>query len=91
MNCDLCNAPLSSSEIVFIPLREMQQAVQRGFNPFKTKGIDLSAQTGLAGAFGLSTDLMFQNWRQRLMADTTDWGLCPACLKAYREATGKAR
>ena len=84
MYCDLCNKTISANEMVRIPLREMQQAVRDGFNPFKTPGIDMSASGTLASAFGISVEEVFQDWRQRVMADTTDWGLCPACAGALR-------
>lgn len=84
MYCDLCNKTISANEMVRIPLREMQQAVRDGFNPFKTPGIDMSPSGTLASAFGISVEEVFQDWRQRVMADTTDWGLCPACAGALR-------
>lgn len=84
MNCDLCGKTISPNEMVRIPLREMQQAVRDGFNPFKTPGIDMAASGALAPAFGISVEEMFHDWRQRVMADTTDWGLCPACAGAFR-------
>ncbi len=87
MNCDLCNKTISAAEVVRIPLREMQQEVRKGFNPFKTAGIDLSLTTGLGGVFGMSGDDMYRDWRQRVLSDTTDWGLCPDCARAFRNAT----
>lgn len=88
--CDLCNKTISSSEVVRIPLRQMQQAVRDGFNPFKTPGIDMGASGGLASAFGISSEQMFQGWRQKLMTDTTDWGLCAACADAFHKASRRA-
>jgi hypothetical protein len=85
--CDLCNKTISANEVVRIPLREMQQAVRDGFNPFKTPGINMSASTGVASAFGMGIEQIFQGWRERLMADTTDWGLCPACAEAFRRSS----
>ena len=84
MLCDLCTSTVAANEVVRIPLREMQQAIREGFNPFKTPGIDMSTSTGLASLFGISDEKIFQDWRQRVMADTTDWGLCPTCAKAFR-------
>lgn len=80
-NCDLCNKQIATYEVVRIPLSEMQQAVLEGFNPFKTPGIDIPK---LGAAFGIGDEQMFQQWRKRLMADTTDWGLCPTCTEAFR-------
>jgi nucleoid-associated protein YgaU len=84
MNCDLCGKTISLYEMVRIPAREMQQAVRHGFNPFETPGIDMSASTALVSAIGLGVKQLFQDWRQRVMADTTDWGLCPTCAGALR-------
>jgi len=68
----------------------MQQAVRHGFNPFKTPGINMASSAGLASAFGISAEESFQEWRQRLLADTTDWGLCGACADAFHKAIKKA-
>jgi hypothetical protein len=90
MYCDLCNKVISSGEVVRIPLREMQKAVRDGFNPFKTTNVDVSSAMGLAGLFGLGSEQVFKEWRQRLMTDTTDWGLCSACAEAFRRGTTQA-
>ncbi len=87
MYCDLCNKPISANEMVRIPLRDMQQAVREGFNPFETPGIDMSASVGRASMYGMSVEQAFQGWRQQVIADTTDWGLCPMCAEAFRRAT----
>ena len=87
MNCDLCNQEISAKQLVRIPIKEMQQAVRKGFNPFKTPGIDTSTSSAIATMFGLSADETFQDWRQRVMVDTSDWGLCSACEKAFRRAS----
>jgi hypothetical protein len=88
MICDFCNRTISASEVVVISLHEMQQAVRNGFNPWKTPGLDMSSTSGLASAFGFSSETVFAHWRQRVMTDTTDWGLCPTCAEAFRNATG---
>lgn len=64
----------------------MKQAVRGGFNQFKTPGIDMSLAGGIGSLFGLSAQQMFQDWRQRLMTDTTDWGLCSVCVKAFHQS-----
>jgi hypothetical protein len=87
MYCDLCNKTVSSSEIVRIPLREMQRAVREGFNPFQTPGINTVGLIGLTELFGISSNQTFQHWRAKVMADTTDWGLCLACAGAFRKTT----
>ncbi len=90
MVCDLCNKTISANELVVIPLQKMQQAVRNGFNPWKTPGLDMSSSSGLSSMFGLTPETVFVHWRQRLMTDTTDWGLCPSCAETFRRATGSA-
>jgi hypothetical protein len=84
--CDLCNKTIAANEMVRIPAREMQQAIREGFNPYKTPGIDMSVseQIALRLGIGRSPEEVFQVWRQKVMADAGDWGLCPACADAFR-------
>jgi tetratricopeptide (TPR) repeat protein len=88
MNCDLCNKAISATEVIRVPLREMQQAVRDGFNPFKTPSIDTSSFPG--AVFGMSAEQRFAGWRQMLMSDTTDWSLCRPCAEAFRRSTQQA-
>ena len=90
MNCDLCGKTISSSEIVRIPSRGMQQAVRDGFNPFQAPGIDMSASVAVASTFGMSVEQVFQHWRQKVTTDTTDWGLCSACAAVFRRSSKRA-
>jgi len=87
MRCDLCTKELVPGRIEYVLLREMQKAVREGFNPFQAPGINLSGLTGLTGLFGISDDQTYQYWRAKVMADTSDWGLCFACAEAFRKAT----
>jgi hypothetical protein len=64
----------------------MKKAVRDGFNPFKTRGIDMSVAIRLGELGGISKEELFQDWRQRVLSDTTDWGLCPTCAKAFPKA-----
>jgi hypothetical protein len=87
MVCDLCNKTLSSYEGTRVPLAEMQGAARRGFNPYTSAGIapDLSnPMTLMAVAMGGSKEQMYEQWKQRLTQDTTDWMLCSKCHAAFR-------
>ena len=83
MFCALCKRAVSVEELIYISLWEMQQAAQEGFNPFETPGIDNSSSMEIASLSGISAEQILQSWRQRVMTDTTDWGLCPACAEAF--------
>ena len=50
MICDLCSKTILDTEITCIPAKQIQEAVAKGFNPFKTQGIDMT----------LSIDLMLK-------------------------------
>jgi hypothetical protein len=65
----------------------MRQAIRDGLNPWKTPGFKMSALAGIGELFGLGTDVLFNHWRQRVMTDTTDWGLCPVCTDALNQLT----
>ena len=88
-SCDLCGKRVS--ETVHIPIKEFQQAVRDGFNPFKIREIDTSGATGPSAAFGISVEKVYEDWLEQVLADTTDWGLCSVCLPAYQRATGRAK
>ena len=87
MNCDLCNKEISATEMVRIPVKEMQQAVRASHNPLKTPGIDTTVPGTLGSLLGLNAQEIFEGWRQRAMSETMDWGLCPTCAKAFRQAS----
>ena len=83
--CDLCSHPIDTTKLIRIPLREMQQAVYGGFNPFKIPEIDTSLTIGFVSIFGFNAEQTFQYWRQKVMTDTTDWFLCPKCAEAFKK------
>ena len=85
-NCDLCNKQIKFHETVHIPLRELQEAVREGFNPYQTYGIDMSEVKIRTSLMGVSPEQMFQHWQQKVMADITDWNLCTECDEAFRRA-----
>ncbi len=85
--CDLCGEQHTDTSVVSISPDRLQQAVRDGFNPYQTPGINLQDLVVRASAMGLNREEVFPLWVQRVMTDTTDWGICPACDSAFREAT----
>jgi tetratricopeptide (TPR) repeat protein len=88
--CDICSKTLDRSEIKFHAAATMHRAIRDGLNPWKTPGINMSVSAGLGAAFGQGSDEQYAGWRQRALADTTDWGLCPACTQAVGRVSGPA-
>jgi Flp pilus assembly protein protease CpaA len=86
--CDICSKTLDRGEITFHIATTIHRAIRDGLNPWKTPGINMSVSAGLGAAFGLGSDEQYAHWRQRALADTTDWGLCPACTQAVGRVSG---
>jgi hypothetical protein len=86
-NCDLCIKPISEAEIIIIPRNDFQKAVQSGFNPFKTPGINMSIITIGLSINGISAEQYFPRWRQNALNDNTDWGLCQKCAITFQSVT----
>jgi hypothetical protein len=84
--CDICGATVQSNALTVVALRQMQQAVRDGFNPYQTSGIDMSRSLAVGRAGGLTAAQLFAEWRRTLMQDTTDWKLCRDCLTAFQRA-----
>jgi len=79
--CDFCGKPTKADTRVLIPLGEIKQAVRNGYNPFMT----ISRKAKMMGwAFGLTDKEVYQDWCQKVLADTTDWSLCRTCAKNFR-------
>jgi hypothetical protein len=86
--CDICSKSVARSEIKFHSAATIKRAIGAGFNPWKTPGFDMSITDGLSGIFGMAGQETYPTWRQRAMADTTDWGLCSTCAQAFARAYG---
>lgn len=84
--CDLCSKQVPDSTISVRSAATMQRAIRLGFKPFKTPGIDMSANIAHGVMFGLGVDAMAADWQQRALADQTNWGLCPECARAFDRA-----
>lgn len=80
--CDICSKTLARSEIKAHTPATIHRAIRKGLNPWKTHGIDMSVSARISAAFGINSDEQYAHWRQRALADTTDWGLCPTCTQA---------
>jgi len=58
------------------PAAEFKEAVGAGFRP----DLSVDSTLGMMGAMmGMSEDEMQQHWVQQVIADATDWALCPSC------------
>jgi len=85
MHCDLCNSMMSANGVARISAEEMKEAVQDGFNPFKTSGIHM-ADAGVASSFGMTAEQMFEDWHQRVLTDPAEWRVCLSCHEAYKRS-----
>lgn len=84
-NCDLCNTTIGDSAKRYSP-NTVRTVVRNGLRP-DTYG----PMGGLAAALGRNLN---QGWVQMVMADTTDWALCPACasrLESYLHPASQPR
>jgi len=95
--CDLCGDPVSGpiivSGVTFLGL------VNKGFNPYKTPGIDMKRGIQMARAMGTAAafnneedfkEALFQHWKESALQSSTDWGLCSKCGPAYEKAIKKS-
>jgi hypothetical protein len=75
--CDVCSAPGKGT---IISSEQMREAVfSKGFNPFKL-GLAQNPMVAMVGA-----QAMYQNWKTTIVAqDTSDWNICPRCMKALK-------
>ena len=71
MVCDICNRP---GKHALVSSNTLRKAVNNGFNPFR-----LPQLRGASDMLGIPVDFQFQQWKQRLSTDTTDWNLCSNC------------
>lgn len=83
--CDLCDKEVATPNVV--PLSEFQEAFRKGFNPYQTPGIDMSAQLEAAASIGTAPAEMARrlqrDLRHLVMRDSSDWALCSECAQAY--------
>ncbi len=77
--CDLCNIPISDTEMKVIPLSQMQHAVRKGWQPCK------DAISLMANNFGLTDNELESHFYQHVMNDTSDWGLCRVCAEDFQK------
>ncbi len=74
--CDLCNESIDSGSPRYSPFL-IQTAVQLGVRPPKRI-------FNLGAVFGMSQQELEQGWVRQVMADTTEWMLCPGCAWKVR-------
>ena len=82
-SCDLCNRVMATSVLARIPLKDMQRAARKGFNPYKLPDMQMPTPQVLSAKLKPSDEQLFQLWRQKVLEDTTDWRLCPDCAQAF--------
>lgn len=89
--CDICSNTFARSDIRFHAASTMQRAILSGLNPWETPGIKMSAVSrGVGNVFGLGSAEIYAHWRQRALADTTDWGLCQVCTQVVNRLSAPA-
>lgn len=81
--CDVCSTPIGP-EAKRYSASQIKTAVRAGFRPPET-AFELGA------AFGMSQAQTEASWVQRVMADTTDWLLCPSCASKAGRHLGQSQ
>jgi len=79
--CDLCSVPLGANSTRY-SASQIKKAVHAGLRPNSTS-VELGA------AFGMSKEATHQAWIRQVMADKTDWLLCPAWSQRYAQFVPK--
>jgi hypothetical protein len=69
----------------------MQEAALAGFNPYATAGIDTGISIRIYRNCGITDAAAHSWWVGKVLADSTDWGLCAACDVAFRTAIEERR
>jgi hypothetical protein len=85
--CDFCGTSVLVQDATIAPSAEVQQAVRNGFNVYKSPGIKRPLFSRIVTRFiawRVGPENLWEEWRQRVLADTTDWLLCPNCTRAFR-------
>ena len=78
--CDICNqATSTSSGGKVFKNKDMKRATERGFN-----GMAIGPNAQMLAMVGISKNETYEQWKQKVMLDTTDWLLCPECQKEIR-------
>ena len=87
--CDLCTRSISWNALVRIPIKDLQQAVRDGFNPFEAPGIDMPSPEVLFPGHNPTLEEMYEIWCERVMIDTMmdHWYVCPDCARAFIRST----
>lgn len=95
--CDLCGDP--DSQLITVSSVVFRAYLDKGFNPYKTPGIDMSRSIQMSRALGTAAkfndeeelkEALFQNWKKLASENFTDWALCHKCSDAYNKAINKS-
>jgi hypothetical protein len=75
--CDLCNVSLGADSIRYSASR-IKKAVRDGLRPDPTL-------LEFGTALGMTKTETEQLWVKQVMADNSDWLLCPACAARFEQ------
>jgi len=75
--CDLCSMPSDGTILAAADIRHA--IVDKGFNPF------LKIPVLMGKIMGTDPEIHLQNLKSLLSFDTSDWNICPACMKALAD------
>lgn len=77
---DICNKDIGLLEGTVVSISEMKTIARNCFGPHKLGLVP----PGLSLSLGISIEDADNNWRQRVLADTTPWLLCETCYSKTR-------
>lgn len=86
--CDICGCEVGTEGGSQLSAQEMRAVASSGFNPYKHY-----EHLGLpALVLGVSVEAQYEEWKQGVTEDTTDWRLCGACsdLVGQAQRSGQA-
>ena len=76
--CDLCSGTIGEDSHL-VPYAEFRHAVTSGYDPF-ARG-RASAGQALGEAFGVDSKHEYAAWKEKVLANADDWGLCFDCAR----------
>jgi hypothetical protein len=80
--CNIGSQVVDQGKVKFYDAGAIQSAVNKGFNPYTTPGVDMTLDSIVHRTVGLDADSQYAIWRMTVMADNGQWGLCPSCTTA---------
>lgn len=80
--CDICGLELPQSELRMAGAPIVQRAIHSGLNAWADPDINSSRLRANLEQHGVTPDAAYRQWREKSLADPTDWRLCPPCNTA---------